>query len=143
MTAFHSAVSIDESGYKHIWRCKWHGLDLELFLFCVYKELHAYGQMNVCHAHKAATSACTLMCNDGIRVRGGGVNQMTKHVSANWFNHTLVSSMIIVNSFHSIASTVASLDCSATGHPIGQLLDWLSSTQLIEAGHGRLANWQY
>ena len=118
-------VSIDESGYKQIWRCRLHGLDLELFLFCVYKELHVYGRMDVCNANKAATSACTLMCDDGIQVRERGVNQMTKHVGANWFHQTLVSSMIIVNPFHSIASIVASLDCSATGYPLGQLIDWL------------------
>ena len=29
-------VSIDESRYKQIWRCRWHGLDFELFLFWVY-----------------------------------------------------------------------------------------------------------
>ena len=88
----------------------------------MYRELgaysvHASGQMDVCHANKEATSACTLMYGDGIRMRGRGVNQMTKHVGANWFHHTLVSSMLIVNPFHSIASIVASLDCSATGYP--------------------------
>ena len=91
----------------------------------MYKELHVSGQMDVCHAHKAATSTCTLMCDDGIRVRGRGINQMAKHVGANWFHQTLVSSMIIVNPFHSIASIVASLDCSVTGYRLGQLIDWL------------------
>ena len=84
----------------------------------MYKELHVSGQTDVRHAHKAATSACTLMCDDGIRVRGRGVNEMTKHVGAIWFHHTFVSSMIIVNPFHEITSIVASLNCSATGYPL-------------------------
>ena len=84
---------------------RWPGLDLELFLFCVYKEIHVYGQMDACHAHKAGGSACTSMCDDGIRVSGRGVNQINKHVGANWFHHTLASSMIIVNTLHSIASS--------------------------------------
>ena len=77
---------IDESGYKQIWRCRWRGLELELFLFCVYKELHVSGQMDVCHAHKAATSAYTLLCDDDIRVRRKGVNQMSKHVGGRYVN---------------------------------------------------------
>ena len=91
--------------YKHIWRCRWHYLDLELVLVCLYKELHVYGQMNVCHAQKVATSPCTLMCDDGARVPERGVNQIAKNVGANWFCHTLISSMIIVNPFHTIASS--------------------------------------
>ena len=63
---------------------------------------------------------------------------MIKHVGANWFHHTLVSSMITVNLLHSIASIVASLDCSATGYPLGQLIDWLveythNSSKLVTA----------
>ena len=63
-----------------------------------------------------------LMCDDGIRVRGRGVNRMTKHVAANWLNHTFVPSVIIVKPFHSIASIVASLDCSATGYRLEKLI---------------------
>ena len=99
--------------------------------------------MDVCYAHKAATSECTLMCDDGIRVRGRGVKQMTKHVGANWFIHTLFSSMAIPNPFHSTTSIFASLDCSVTVYPLGQLIDWMSSAQLIEADHGSLVGWQY
>ena len=69
----------------------WSGL-INCLVLCVYRVrgLHASGQMDVCHANKAATSACALMCDDGFRVRGRGVNQMTKHVGANWFHHTIV-----------------------------------------------------
>ena len=62
---------------------------------CVHKELQVYGQMNVCHAHEAATSACTLMCDDGIPVSGRGVSEMTKNVGANWFHHTLVLACLL------------------------------------------------
>ena len=52
------------------------------------KELRVYGQMKECHAQKVATSPCTLMCDDGTRVPGRGVNQIAKNVGDNWFWHT-------------------------------------------------------
>ena len=66
--------------YKHIWRCRWHYLDLELVLVCIYKELHVYGHINVCHARQVAASPFTLMCDDGTRMPGRGVNQIVKYV---------------------------------------------------------------